>query len=401
MRRPSPRTAATSATRPASPPCPTGIDIPLVVRRISTGMPRAAAKTICDRNILAGCARACPTETLCEQACVREAAEGKPVATGRLQRFATDPLMERGGHPYARAAPTGRRVAVVGAGPAGPACAHRLALKKHAVTLFDARAKAGGLNEFGIRAGGDCVAVCIKCGRCYVACEDTSHQSIAIRDGRVFEVIDEECVACNLCHHLPGGGLHHDGVAAGRRGRRPHRQGWWKATRTGRRTRTTRRCGRSSRRCEAGADSLRLGRWGLFLGRSPILAERRGCVFPVRLHDRGPIWRGLQRTGLEGRDDFPFLTGELRHHGSPRVPLGRHSSRDPLTATHHNLLRWADCRHDLDTSRRPEAEPRWSSQRLAAVRLLACARTADHQRSFATRGGSATSAETCVHPSEP
>jgi len=131
--------------------CPTAIDIPLFVRQISTGTARSAAKTIFDRNILGGmCARACPTETLCEQACVREAAEGQPVEIGRLQRFATDALMARDGHPYERAAPTGRRVAVVGAGPAGLACAHRLALKGHAVALFDARAKAGGLNEFGI-----------------------------------------------------------------------------------------------------------------------------------------------------------------------------------------------------------------------------------------------------------
>ena len=131
--------------------CPTTIDIPLFVRQISTGIPRAAAKTILNQNILGGmCARACPTETLCEQACVREAAEGKPVEIGRLQRFATDALMARGGHPYQRADATGRRVAVVGAGPAGLACAHRLAMKGHAVTLFDARAKAGGLNEFGI-----------------------------------------------------------------------------------------------------------------------------------------------------------------------------------------------------------------------------------------------------------
>ena len=131
--------------------CATAIDIPLFVRQISTGTARAAAKTIFDRNILGGmCARACPTETLCEQACVREAAEGRPVEIGRLQRFATDALMARGGHPYERAAPTGRRIAVVGAGPAGLACAHRLAMKGHAVTLYDARARAGGLNEFGI-----------------------------------------------------------------------------------------------------------------------------------------------------------------------------------------------------------------------------------------------------------
>ena len=131
--------------------CPTAIDIPLFVRQISTGTARAAAKSIFDRNILGGmCARACPTETLCEQACVREAAEGKPVEIGRLQRFATDALMARDGHPYERAAATGRRIAVVGAGPAGLACAHRLAMKGHGVTVFDARVKAGGLNEFGI-----------------------------------------------------------------------------------------------------------------------------------------------------------------------------------------------------------------------------------------------------------
>ncbi len=98
------------------------------------------------------CARVCPTEQLCEEACVREAAEGKPVEIGRLQRYATDTLMAEGVHPYTRAAPTGRRVAVVGAGPAGLACAHRLAMHGHEVTLFDARPKIGGLNEYGIAA---------------------------------------------------------------------------------------------------------------------------------------------------------------------------------------------------------------------------------------------------------
>lgn len=133
--------------------CPTEIDIPLFIRQIATGTPEAAAKTILSQNILGGmCARVCPTETLCEQACVREAAEGKPVLIGRLQRYATDTLMEKGDHPFSRAAPTGKRVAVVGAGPAGLACAHRLAMHGHDVTLYDGRAKPGGLNEFGIAA---------------------------------------------------------------------------------------------------------------------------------------------------------------------------------------------------------------------------------------------------------
>jgi glutamate synthase (NADPH/NADH) small chain len=133
--------------------CPTGIDIPLFIRQISTGNALAAAKTILDANIMGGmCARVCPTETLCEQACVREAAEGAPVRIGLLQRHATDALLASGRKPYRPGAPTGRRVAVVGAGPAGLACAHKLATLGHAVTLFEARAKPAGLNEYGIAA---------------------------------------------------------------------------------------------------------------------------------------------------------------------------------------------------------------------------------------------------------
>ncbi len=131
--------------------CPTGIDIPLFIRQIATGTPMAAARTILSQNIFGGiCARVCPTETLCEGACVREAAEGKPVEIGALQRFATDTMMRAGPQPFGRAAASGRRVAVVGAGPAGLACAHRLALLGHEVTVFDARPKPGGLNEYGI-----------------------------------------------------------------------------------------------------------------------------------------------------------------------------------------------------------------------------------------------------------
>lgn len=133
--------------------CPTDIDIPLFIRQIATGTPDAAAKTILEQNILGGmCARVCPTETLCEQVCVRETAEGKPVEIGNLQRYATDTLMASGVHPFTRAATTGKKVAVVGAGPAGLSCAHRLASKGHDVTIYDARAKSGGLNEFGIAA---------------------------------------------------------------------------------------------------------------------------------------------------------------------------------------------------------------------------------------------------------
>ena len=138
---------------PCATACPTTIDIPLFIRQIATGTPEAAAKTILEQNILGGmCARVCPTETLCEEVCVREVAEGKPVEIGRLQRYATDTLMAQGVHPFERAAPTGKRVAVVGAGPAGVSCAHRLAMKGHDVVLLDARPKPGGLNEYGIAA---------------------------------------------------------------------------------------------------------------------------------------------------------------------------------------------------------------------------------------------------------
>lgn len=132
--------------------CPASIDIPLFIRQIQGGHATSAARTIFDQNILGGmCARVCPTETLCEEVCVRETAEGKPVEIGRLQRFATD-LGMAGGHPFVRAAATGKRIAVVGAGPAGMACAHRLAMLGHDVVIHEARGKAGGLNEFGIAA---------------------------------------------------------------------------------------------------------------------------------------------------------------------------------------------------------------------------------------------------------
>lgn len=133
--------------------CPTSIDIPMFIRQIATGNPIGSAKTIFDQNILGGmCARVCPTETLCEEVCVRETAEGKPVQIGRLQRYATDTAMRQGKQFYERAAPTGRKIAIVGAGPAGLAAAHRLARYGHDVTILEARAKSGGLNEYGIAA---------------------------------------------------------------------------------------------------------------------------------------------------------------------------------------------------------------------------------------------------------
>lgn len=133
--------------------CPTSIDIPQFIRQIATDNPDGSAKTIFEQNILGGmCARVCPTEQLCEEMCVREVAEGKPVKIGELQRYATDHYMAHKDQPFERAAPTGKKVAVVGAGPAGLSCAHRLASHGHDVVLFDANEKLGGLNEYGIAA---------------------------------------------------------------------------------------------------------------------------------------------------------------------------------------------------------------------------------------------------------
>nr|MDP2189997.1 NAD(P)-dependent oxidoreductase [Rhodoferax sp.] len=132
--------------------CPTGIDVPSFIKRISDGNLRGSARAILEANPLGGmCARVCPTENLCEGACVRTTQQGKPVAIGRLQRHAVDALMESARPQlFTRTAATGRRVAVVGAGPAGLACAHTLARLGHEVVIFDARPKAGGLNEYGL-----------------------------------------------------------------------------------------------------------------------------------------------------------------------------------------------------------------------------------------------------------
>lgn len=131
--------------------CPTEIDIPGFIRSIAQENVQGAAQKILSANILGGsCARVCPTEILCQRACVRNnAQECAPVLIGQLQRYALDHA-GFGEHPFKRSPATGKRIAVVGAGPAGLSCAHRLAMHGHDVVLFEARAKVGGLNEYGI-----------------------------------------------------------------------------------------------------------------------------------------------------------------------------------------------------------------------------------------------------------
>lgn len=133
--------------------CPTAIDIPSFIRKIATGNLQGAAHDILKQNIMgAVCARVCPTEVLCEGACVRNHQDRRPVAIGALQRHATDSLFESGKQLFARTPDTGKRVAVVGGGPAGLSCAHRLAMLGHRVTVFEAREQFGGLNEYGVAA---------------------------------------------------------------------------------------------------------------------------------------------------------------------------------------------------------------------------------------------------------
>ena len=134
--------------------CPTSIDIPRFIRQIATENTTGAAKTILSANIIGGtCARACPTEILCEQKCVLKTGEHQPVEIGALQRHAVDYLMDTSTcHPFKRAETSGKKIGVIGAGPAGLSCAHELARLGHDVTMYEAKAKAGGLNEYGLAA---------------------------------------------------------------------------------------------------------------------------------------------------------------------------------------------------------------------------------------------------------
>jgi dihydropyrimidine dehydrogenase (NAD+) subunit PreT len=132
--------------------CPTGIDIPAFIKKIAFGNPTGAARTILTANILgASCARVCPTEVLCEGACVLDDRDEQPIQIGRLQRYATDYVEQKGLNVLsAPATQTGKTVAVIGAGPAGLGCAAELARLGHKVTIFEKQAQAGGLNTYGI-----------------------------------------------------------------------------------------------------------------------------------------------------------------------------------------------------------------------------------------------------------
>ena len=132
--------------------CPTGIDIPAFIKKIMTGNVTGAARTILTANILgASCARVCPTEVLCEGACVMLDRDSDPIKIGRLQRYATDHVYENRIPVLKPAAKkSGKRVAIIGGGPAGMGCAAELAHLGHEAVIFERKPNAGGLNTYGI-----------------------------------------------------------------------------------------------------------------------------------------------------------------------------------------------------------------------------------------------------------
>ncbi len=132
--------------------CPTGIDIPAFIKKIMTGNVTGAARTILTANILgASCARVCPTEVLCEGACVMLDRDSDPIKIGRLQRYATDHVYENRIPVLKPAAKkSGKRVAIIGGGPGGMGCAAELAHLGHEAVIFERKPNAGGLNTYGI-----------------------------------------------------------------------------------------------------------------------------------------------------------------------------------------------------------------------------------------------------------
>jgi len=134
--------------------CPTSIDIPTFIHQIRTENINGAAKTILSENIMGGtCARVCPTEVLCEESCVLNTGVEQPVEIGLLQRHAVEHLINNTTtHPFKRNKILSSKIAIIGAGPAGLSCAHRLSMLGHDVTIYEAKEKSGGLNEYGLAA---------------------------------------------------------------------------------------------------------------------------------------------------------------------------------------------------------------------------------------------------------
>ncbi len=131
--------------------CPTSIDVPMFIRQITTDNIKGSAKTIFDSNILgAGCSRVCPVEKLCEGACVYNLMGEKPIEIARLQRYSTEKAIENDWQLYERPPSVTKRVAVIGAGPAGLSCAHALARQGVEVVIYEKEQAGGGLMTYGV-----------------------------------------------------------------------------------------------------------------------------------------------------------------------------------------------------------------------------------------------------------
>lgn len=131
--------------------CPTGIDIPNFIRQINDGNKDGAAKTIYESNWFGhACGNVCPTEELCEGACVYNHQDVKPIEIGRLQAHATDKVIRAKKKLFITGRSSGKKVAVIGAGPAGVSCACELRMLGHSVDIYEARAKPSGLCVFGV-----------------------------------------------------------------------------------------------------------------------------------------------------------------------------------------------------------------------------------------------------------
>lgn len=136
---------------PCATACPTHIDVPRFIKKISTGNERGSALTILEANILgASCARVCPVDVLCEGACVLHRYNKSPIEIGRLQRYATDHFYAAGALLPETAVTKTARIACIGAGPASLSCAAELRRRGYPVTVFDSRALPGGLNTYGV-----------------------------------------------------------------------------------------------------------------------------------------------------------------------------------------------------------------------------------------------------------
>src|SRR6185503_872671 len=138
---------------PCTKSCPTHIDVPKFIKQITTDNVKGSAHTILSSNIMgAGCAKVCPVEKLCEGACVFNLLEEEPIQIARLQQYSTAKALENNWQLFERKPSVGKKVAIVGAGPAGLSCAHVLAREGIDVTIFEKEAKGGGLMTYGIAA---------------------------------------------------------------------------------------------------------------------------------------------------------------------------------------------------------------------------------------------------------